>query len=500
MRVSSIIELTSHLPRLFSPGRTRFGSVSLLLLCSWGLCMNGQTLAATGPKSIVTAPGEVPSLPSNFQSRTVSSPAGANIFVRWGGKGPVVVLIHGYAENSDSWAPLASDLVKDHTVVVPDLRGIGRSSKPDDGYDKKTQAKDIRAVITDLGFDRTVIIAHDIGNMVAYAYAATYPDKVEQLVVMDAPIPGIGPWSEILQNPGVWHFNFHGPDAERLVEGRERIYFDRIWNDFSGDPGKPNEATRNFFTSSYAQPGGMRAGFAQFAAFAQDAKDNKIFEQTKLTMPVLAVGGEKSFGALQAVIMRNVATNVREAVIAGSGHWLMEERPAETVTLIRTFLDASKEERLSPAEYRFPGHGNPGTGSSGVSGIETVVLKGDPDRAGVYTIMLRVPPKTRIAAHSHRDDRIATVISGTWHIGYGDKFNESSLKALPPGSFYTEPPGEAHFAETGDEPVVVQITGYGPSSTDYLDRQSDPRNIHATEASASSSVVSQGPMVVEHVF
>jgi len=160
------------------------------------------------------------------------------------------------------------------------------------------------------------------------------------LVVMDAPIPGIEPWSEILLFPKVWHFNFHGPDAERLVAGRERIYLDRIWNDFTGDPSKPDEATRNFFAATYAQPGGMRAGFAQFTAFSQDAKDNKIFEQVKLTMPVLAVGGEKSFGPIQAVIMRHVATNVRDAVVAGSGHWLMEERPAESVALIRNFLDS----------------------------------------------------------------------------------------------------------------------------------------------------------------
>lgn len=147
-------------------------------------------------------------------------------------------------------------------------------------------------MVTALGFDKTFVVTHDIGNMVAYAYAATYPDKVERLVVMDAPIPGVEPWNEILQNPGVWHFNFHGPDAERLVAGRERIYLDRIWNDFTGDPGKPDEATREFFTATYAVPGGMRAGFAQFAAFSRDAKDNKLFEQTKLTMPVLAVGGE----------------------------------------------------------------------------------------------------------------------------------------------------------------------------------------------------------------
>src|ERR1700688_47322 len=309
-----------------------------------------------------------PSLPSNFHAKTVHSPEGADIFVRWGGTGAVVVLIHGYAENSDSWAPLAADLMKDHTVVEPDLRGIGRSSKPADGYDKKTQAKDIRAVVTALGFDRTFVVAHDIGNMVAYAYTAMYPDKVARLVVMDAPIPGIEPWNEILLNPGVWHFNFHGPDAERLVAGRERIYFDRIWNDFTADPSQPDEATRNFFAATYAQPGGMRAGFAQFTAFSQDAKDNLVFERTKLTMPVMAVGGEKSFGALQAVIMRHVATNVEEEVVAGSGHWLMEERPEYTVAVIRKFIDGpsvahtaagsadgdSGEQRFTPGEYKFP--------------------------------------------------------------------------------------------------------------------------------------------------
>jgi pimeloyl-ACP methyl ester carboxylesterase/quercetin dioxygenase-like cupin family protein len=430
-----------------------------------------------------------PSLPSNFHAKTVHSPEGADIFVRWGGTGAVVVLIHGYAENSDSWAPLAADLMKDHTVVVPDLRGIGRSSKPASGYDKKTQAKDIRAVVTALGFDKTLMVAHDIGNMVAYAYAAMYPDKVDRLVVMDAPIPGIEPWNTILLNPGVWHFNFHGPDAERLVAGRERIYFDRIWNDFTGDPSEPDEATRNFFTATYAQPGGMRAGFAQFTAFSTDAADNKVFEQVKLTMPVLAVGGEKSFGALQAVIMRQVAINVQEAVVPRSGHWLMEESPVYTVDLVRKFLDSPapaspvrttvtdniSEKRLTPSEFDFPQRANPGTGSSGVGGIQTVVLKGDPNAIGVYTIMLRVPAHTRIAAHSHRDDRVATVVSGTWHFGYGDKFDESKLKALPPGSFYTEPPGQNHFAETGDESVVVQITGFGPSSTEYVDPAQDPR-------------------------
>src|SRR6266850_5626259 len=279
-----------------------------------------------------------PALPSAFKSRTVTSPDGASIFVRSAGSGPVVVLLHGYAETSDSWAPLATELIKSYTVVVPDLRGIGKSSHPPGGYDKKTQASDIRAVVTTLGLDRASVVSHDIGIMVAYAYAARYPDRVERLVVMDAPLPGVGPWDDIVRHPALWHFSVRGPDAERLVRGRERPYLDRIWNAFTGDPGKPDQATRAYYAAQYARPGAMRAGFAQFAAFSQDAEDNRVFQRAKLPMPVLAIGGEKSFGAIQAVVMRSVATDVREAVVPGAGHWLMEERPAATVALIEGFL------------------------------------------------------------------------------------------------------------------------------------------------------------------
>jgi pimeloyl-ACP methyl ester carboxylesterase len=442
-------------------------------------------IAASGILLFTRLAPAQPSLPSTFRSQTIASPAGADIFVRTAGSGPVVVLLHGYAETSDSWAPLAKELVKAYTVVVPDLRGIGRSSRPPGGYDKKTQAADIRAVVTALGHDRATVVSHDIGIMVAYAYAARYPDKVERLVVMDAPIPGIAPWDDIVRNPALWHFSFNGPDAERLVQGRERIYLDRIWNAFSGDPHKPDEATRAYYAAQYAQPGAMRAGFAQFAAFSQDVVDNRIFQRTKLTMPVLAVGGEKSFGATEAVVMRNAATNVREAVVPGAGHWLMEENPSFTVALIQDFLKdrlpaapqpvrSTGEQRVTPAEFKFPDSA-PGAGTSGVSGIRTAVLKGDPQRAALYTIMLRIPAHTRIAAHVHQDDRVATVISGTWYIGYGDSFNSSALKALPAGSFYTEPADRAHFAETRDQDVIVQISGIGPSSTRYIDPASDPQ-------------------------
>ena len=293
-----------------------------------------------------------PSLPLAFKARIIHSTAGADIYVRSGGTGPAVILIHGYAENSDSWGPLALELSQNYTVIVPDLRGIGQSSIPVSGYDKRTQAQDIRSVVTALGYDKTDVVAHDIGNMVAYAYASLYPEKVTRLVVMDAPIPGIAPWQEIIKNPGVWHFNFHGPDAERLVAGREEIYFDRIWNDFSSSPALPDAQTRRAFTRSYVRSGGMRAGFAQFSAFTQDAVDNAEFAKVILTMPVLAIGGEKSFGATQAVIMRNLASNVTGEVVLGSGHWLMEEKPERTVALIRTFLAKPIPNAVSTRSYK----------------------------------------------------------------------------------------------------------------------------------------------------
>ena len=442
--------------------------------------MIARTFAASSLLGLLAvAASAQPSLPSTFRSQTIPTPGGAEIFVRSGGSGPVVVLLHGYTHTGDMWGPLAGELAKTHRVIVPDLRGLGRSSRPVDGYDKKTEAGDIRAVVLALGHDLAAVVGHDIGNMVAYAYAAQYPDSVERLVVMDAPIPGIDPWDEVVKSRALWHFSFAGPDAERLVQGRERIYLDRFWNEFAADPAKFDEAARAHFAAQYAQPGAMHAGFAQFAAFPKDAEDNKVFQRTKLTMPVLAVGGEKSFGALMAANMRNVAVDVREAVVPGSGHWVMEENPAFTVSLIAEFLGTREREaadcRLTPVEFPFGGARAVDAGTSSAAGLETVALKGDPERPGLYTILLRVPPRTRIAAHAHPDDRVASVVSGTWYFGYGGSFDPAALKALPPGSFYAEPPRRLHFAETRDEPVVLLITGVGPSGTRYADPAEDPR-------------------------
>lgn len=300
-------------------------------------------LALLLPFLVPAAPSlaAVAEFPSTFTIKEISTP-GATIHVRVGGSGPAVVLLHGYGETGDMWEPLAVDLARDHTVVVPDLRGLGLSSRPEGGYDKKTQAEDVAAVMDALKIERADVVAHDIGNMVAFAFAANHPERVTRLVVMDAPVPGIGPWEEILKNPLLWHFRFGGPDMERLVAGRERIYLDRFWNEFSADPAKFDEASREHYAALYALPGAMHAGFAQFAAFDQDAIDDAAVLEAngKLTMPVLAVGGARSFGPVMADVMRYAATNVQEAVIADSGHWLMEEQPDATVAVVRAFLDA----------------------------------------------------------------------------------------------------------------------------------------------------------------
>jgi pimeloyl-ACP methyl ester carboxylesterase len=265
------------------------------------------------------------------------------MYIRTGGHGPAVLLLHGYGETGDMWTSLATDLVQDHQVIVPDLRGLGLSAKPSGGFDKKTQASDMAGVLAALGVDQIDLVAHDIGNMVAFQFAAQHPERVRRLVLIDAPVPGVGPWEDILKNPLLWHFRFGGPDMERLVAGRERIYLDRFWNEFSADPTKIDEATRAHYAQLYARPGAMHAGFAQFAAFDQDAADNRAWLATgaRLSMPLLAVGGEKSFGTTMAAVMRAAATDVREGIIPGSGHWIMEENPQATITLVRGFLEES---------------------------------------------------------------------------------------------------------------------------------------------------------------
>jgi pimeloyl-ACP methyl ester carboxylesterase len=285
-----------------------------------------------------SAPAAVQPFPAEFKTEMIAT-NGARIYLRVGGSGPTVVLLHGYGETGDMWAPLAGRLARDHTVIVPDLRGLGLSSRPPGGYDKKTQGEDVAGVLDALKIDKVELVTHDIGNMVGYAFAAEHPERVKKFVIIDAPLPGVGPWDDIIRSHALWHFSFYGPDAERLVKGRERIYLDRFWNEFSADPKKFDEASRAHYAKLYARPGAMHAGFEQFKAFDQDATDNKAFvAKGMLAMPVLAVGGEKSFGPMMATVMRAAATNVQAAVVPNSGHWVMEENPAATIKLVEDFL------------------------------------------------------------------------------------------------------------------------------------------------------------------
>ena len=285
---------------------------------------------------------DTPALPSGFTAAAIATPGG-ELFVQTSGSGPAVVLLHGYVQSGDMWGPLAARLRERHTVIVPELRGLGRAPRPVAGYDTWTQALELHAVVEALGFDRAVIVGHDLGGMVAYAYAAVYRAEVTRLVVMEAAPPGIPPWSAIASMPGVWHFHFRGPEAERLVEGRERIYFDRFWNAFAAEPSAIGDAIRDHYARQYAAPGAMRAGFAHFAAFDQDVRDNQESGSIKLTMPVLAIGGasaDRAFSATTAAAMREIAVDVHEVIVPKAGHWLLEENPAVVVKAVSEFLEA----------------------------------------------------------------------------------------------------------------------------------------------------------------
>jgi pimeloyl-ACP methyl ester carboxylesterase len=288
---------------------------------------------------VTPALARIEAYPATFHTQMVQT-NGTSLFVRVGGQGPAVVLLHGFADTGDMWAPLAAVLAKDHTVIVPDLRGMGLSAHPDTGYTKKNQAVDIAGVMDALKVKSADLVTHDIGNMVGFALAAQFPQRISRWVAIDAPLPGLGNWDSILRSPLLWHFNFRGPDVERLVQGRERIYLDRFYNELSADPKAIDTATRNHYAALYARPHAMHDAFEQFGAFSQDAIDNKalLAQGGKLAMPVLGVGGEKSFGAGMADELRFVATNVSGGIVPHSGHWIMEENPQATIKIVTEFL------------------------------------------------------------------------------------------------------------------------------------------------------------------
>jgi pimeloyl-ACP methyl ester carboxylesterase len=290
----------------------------------------------------VTAPStgaQSEQLPAGFTEKDATV-NGVRINYKIGGQGPAVVLLHGYTQTSHMWLPLMPQLATSHTVIVPDLRGAGNSERPQHGYDKKTMARDIRELVHQLGFSEVSVVGHDIGLMVAYAYAARYPSEVNKVVLMDAFLPGVGDWKSVWLMRDLWHFHFYGETPLALVKGRERIYFEHFWNDFAADrTHSVPEADRQFYAAAYARDDGMRAGFEYFKNFEQDAKDFAALSTTKLNMPFLVLTGEKASGTFLIDQAKLVATNVSGKVVRGSGHWLMEEAPDQVIPALVAFLN-----------------------------------------------------------------------------------------------------------------------------------------------------------------
>ena len=257
------------------------------------------------------------------------------------GRGPAVILLHGFAETSRMWRPIIPLLAEKFTVIAPDLPGIGDSSIPTDNAEINmiTSARRIHALVRSLGIEKAKVVGHDIGLMVAYAYATQFPNETEKLAVMDAFLPGVPGWEAIYNAPNIWHFRFNGEYPEKLVQGRERTYFEYFWNVLAADKTRSiPEADRKAYTEAYSKPGRMRASWAYFASWPQLAKDFAKLSQTKLTMPVLSIGGEKSLGNELAAQMKLVATDVTVVVLKDTGHWILEERPKETTDALVKFL------------------------------------------------------------------------------------------------------------------------------------------------------------------
>ena len=255
------------------------------------------------------------------------------------GSGPALILLHGYTETSHMWEAVIPHFARTFRVVAPDLPGIGGSAIPSDGLDMKTAAIRIHDLAQALQLRKARIVGHDIGLMVAYAYAALYPDDVERLVVMDAFLPGIGDWETYYHDPRRWHFVFNGPTAEALVEGRERIYFDHFWNDFAADGKRSlSEGDRKLYAATYARPGRMRAAWTYFAALPRTAQDFKALARTRLAMPVLSISGARAAGDVLGQHMKLVASNVETIVLQDTGHWVLQERPEQTIAALDGFL------------------------------------------------------------------------------------------------------------------------------------------------------------------
>lgn len=289
---------------------------------------------------LLSVPAFAINIPEGFKQEQVKV-NGINMNVYKGGQGEPLLLIHGYAQSALMWVPAMEKFKDRYTVIVPDIRGAGLTDAPETGYDKITMAEDMKLLLDHYQISQAKVVGHDIGLMVAYTLAAKYPKMVTKLALMDAFLPGIGPGEKIYNDPNIWHFRFHGPYAEKLVQGREYIYFDSLWTGFSARPGSFPEDHKKYYSEQYARPGRVKAGFSYFTAFPNDAVENKKFAKTKLAMPVLALGGERANGKGLIDTMKVASKKMEGKIVQGCGHWMLEECPAETLNALDSFLNTS---------------------------------------------------------------------------------------------------------------------------------------------------------------
>jgi pimeloyl-ACP methyl ester carboxylesterase len=305
--------------------RTPFHRYCIFALCGLALLISGSFALSAD-------------FGAGFKTKSVAVDGGT-VNITIGGSGPPVLLLHGYAETARMWKPLAKALAPNFTVIAADLPGIGDSSIPKSGIDMKSSAERIHAAVKSLGYNKVRVVGHDIGLMVAYAYAAMYPQEVEKLVLMDAFVPGVAGWEAIYNNPDIWHFRFYGATPEALVKGRERIFFEHFWNDFAADKTRSiPEAERRAYTQAYARPGRMAAGFAYFKVFPQTAVEFAALAKAKLPMPLLTIGGEKSLGEALGAQAKLISPDPTVIVLQNAGHWILEEKPDETIAALTKFL------------------------------------------------------------------------------------------------------------------------------------------------------------------
>ncbi|MEY9911244.1 pimeloyl-ACP methyl ester carboxylesterase [Catenulispora sp. MAP12-49] len=337
-----------HLHAVFRPGVM----LTLAVASAFGLAATtistGTAQATTSPPPAASSASSGEQMPAGFSEHKVQvGTTGIDYVI--GGHGPTLVLLHGYPQTWYEWREVLPTLAQHYTVIAPDLPGAGRSDAPATGYDKKDLAADIHGLLVKIGRDHDIrLVGHDIGTMVAYSYAAAYPRDVTKLVLSEAPIPDPSIYtfpSLTADGPGAWHFGFFALTnglPEELITGRESLWVDKFIDDLEVVKGAvtPNDVA--VFSTYLKDPAHLEASFQWFRTLPQDIANDAVYQKTKLTMPVLAIGASGSLGSFVPDQVRKYAKNVTGVVVPDSGHWMYEEHPAEMAQILLTFLKGDK--------------------------------------------------------------------------------------------------------------------------------------------------------------